>query len=150
MPIKSSSFVYAPVAPPGSTEKEWKQCFCGSLWRWASAWFEEFPLQGPQLLMIQEAALEIFCNTLEYMNQQKVMNKVPIEFFMFFHAQYKKKTFDNKAKAHMIWYKWNQRSRSSPICQGEKSVSHMLEPPESRTIAFCMSAGATEARDSSL
>ena len=38
--------------------------------------------------MIQEAALEIFCNTLEYMNQQKVMNKVPIEFF---HAQYKKK-----------------------------------------------------------
>lgn len=98
MPIKSSSFVYAPVAPPGSTEKEWKQCFCGSLWRWASAWFEEFPLQGPQLLMIQEAALEIFCNTLEYMNQQKVMNKVPIEFFMFFHAQYKKKHLITKQR----------------------------------------------------
>ena len=108
------------------------------------------------------------------MNQQKVMNKVPI-------SSSSMRTWSGTSGIN--------GAGVSPICQGEMSVSHMgvsensvplnpmvlliiipmkngyfigninptfqlpthmLEPPESRTIAFCMSAGATEARDSSL
>lgn len=58
MPIKSSSFVYAPVAPPGQKKNE-NNAFAAAFGDEQVPDFTEISF-APQLLMIQEAALEIF------------------------------------------------------------------------------------------